>query len=178
MQNDIIIKRLNILDIYPEILQNFNHKQHISAKWVKTANGWELKQANEIREWDNEKRLWIPQYLCEQIARGGFAIGAFYGNKIIGFACIDGTLKGNANKYANLTMLFVDDKWKRKGIGKELFKQICWCAASMHADKIFISAIPSYETISFYFHMGCIDAEEIINDFIDTENDRYLEYNI
>lgn len=94
----------------------------------------------------------------------------------VGFCCIDGYLYGKTAKYANLIMLFVDDEWKRKGIGKALFKEICKYAKKNNAKKLFISAIPSVETIAFYFAMGCIDAKEIITDYIDTKNDRYLEY--
>lgn len=78
----------------------------------------------------------------------------------------------------NLTMLFVDDEWKRKGIGTKLFHQMCIYAENIKADKIFISAIPSYETVAFYSVMGCSDAKEIINSFVDSENDRYLEYDL
>ncbi|MDO4332488.1 MAG: GNAT family N-acetyltransferase [Eubacteriales bacterium] len=78
----------------------------------------------------------------------------------------------------SIFLLFVDDEWKRKGVGKALFEAICKCAFVNGADKLFISAIPSVETIAFYFSMGCTDAEEIITDYIDTENDRYLEYRL
>lgn len=75
-------------------------------------------------------------------------------------------------------MLFVDDKWKRKGLGKKLFDEICKHAAHKGADKLFISAIPSFETVAFYLNMGCEDAKDIISEYIDTENDRYLEYSL
>ena len=48
----------------------------------------------------------------------------------------------------------------------------------MGADKLFISAVPSYEPVAFYFKMGCLDAEEVIDEFVDTEFDRYLEYSL
>ena len=73
---------------------------------------------------------------------------------MVGFASLDGILRGESEKYANLTMLFVDDEWKRQGIGKRLFRRICICAQSMNADKIFITTIPSHDTISFYWNMG------------------------
>lgn len=46
----------------------------------------------------------------------------------------------------------------------------------MMADKLFISAIPAVETIAFYFSMGCEDTMEMIPEYVDTEQDRYLEY--
>ena len=48
----------------------------------------------------------------------------------------------------------------------------------MNADKLFISAIPSFETVSFYLSMGCKDANEIIFEYVDTDEDRYLEYSL
>ena len=178
MTDNITIRLLTPSDIYPEMLESFNHKQIISDKWVKNGERYELTKTYEVREWSNEKRIWISQYLYQQMNRGGFAAGAFSNGKIAGFACLDGILQGISEKYVNLTMLFVDDEWRRNGIGKKLFKQMCLCAEHMKADRIFISAIPSYDTISFYFNMGCLDAEYIVQSFVDTENHRYLEYNL
>lgn len=177
MVNDISIRLLTPSDLSPQMLQSFNHRQVISQKWVKHGEHYELTKTNEIREWDADKRVWIPQYLSQQLEKGGAVVGAFSDNQIVGFASLDGVLQG-PEKYCNLTMLFVDDKWRRKGIGKKLFKQICCCAKNIHADKIFISAIPSYDTISFYLNLGCSDAEYAIDSFVDTEYDRYLEYTL
>lgn len=87
-------------------------------------------------------------------------------------------MRGDSAKYANLTMLFVDDEYKRKGIGKALFNAVCGHTIKMGAEKLFISAVPSVETVAFYFSMGCTDAKEIIPEYIDTEDDRYLEYSL
>lgn len=178
MTDNIIIKSLSPSDIYPEMLDSFNHKQIISNKWTKKDGHYVLTQTYEVREWSRDKRIWISQYLYQQINRGGYVVGAFSDSKMIGFGSLDGILQGTSKKYANLSMLFVDDEWQHKGIGKSLFEQMCVFAKSMEADKIFISAIPSYETILFYFHMGCQDASYIVESFIDTENDRYLEYDL
>ncbi len=178
MAGNIAIKSLKPSDIRPQMLVSFSHKQVISDKWVKDGGRYELIKSDEIREWSREKRVWISQYLTDQIVRGGFAVGAFYDDRIIGFSSIDGIVRGETEKYVNLTMLFVDDNWQRKGIGGSLFRQTCLCAQKTKADKIFISAIPSYDTISFYFRMGCSDAAYIIDDFVDTEHDRYLEFTL
>jgi len=137
-----------------------------------------LTEASDLREWDKEKRIWISEYLCQQMKRGGSTVAAFDGDVLVGFCCVDGYLLGKTAKYANLTMLFVDDKWKRKGIGRKLFEKNCRNAAKMKADKLFISGIPSLETVAFYFNMGCEDAKEIISEYIDTEQDRYLEFSL
>ena len=135
-----------------------------------------MAAASDLREWNTEKRIWISDYLRQQIERGGSVAAAFAGDILVGFCCVDGYLIGKTAKYANMTMLFVDDQWKRKGVGRKLFRKICISAKRMDADKLFISAIPSIETIAFYFNMGCEDAREIISEYVDTDKDRYLEF--
>lgn len=169
------IKQLNTADIAPELLTDFAHCQKITKKWSKRDDVWELSDASILREWSTEKRIWITEYMCQQIERGGITVGAFYNERLIGFCCADGTVSGNSAKYANLTMLFVDDNWKRNGIGKLLLQEARKHAIKLGAEKLFISAIPSAETIAFYHKMGCVDANEIVEFFVDSEDDRYLE---
>lgn len=171
----IIIKPLQQTSIFPELLDGFGHNQKITKKWVKQNDMWELTDVSLLREWNDEKRFWITEYMCQQIERGGTTVGAFCNDRLIGFCCVDGTISGNSAKYANLTMLFVDDNWKRNGIGKLLLQEARNHATKLGAEKIFISAIPSAETIAFYLKMGCVDANEIVGTFVDTEDDRYLE---
>ena len=170
------IKNLSTNDISSDMLLNFNHHQIITKKWVNRNNKWEIVATSDLREWNKDKRIWISEYLRQQITRGGSVIGAYVEDILVGFCCVDGTLIGKTTKYANMTMLFVDDRWKRKGIGKKLFKEICICAKQMDAEKLFISAIPSFDTIAFYFNMGCKDARDIISEYVDTDKDRYLEF--
>lgn len=172
------IESISSDSVSTDMLLNFHHYQVINQKYINLNGRWEITKAHELREWNAEKRIWIIKYLCEQIVRGGSVAGAFWDDVFVGFCSVDGYLYGETAKYANLTMLFVDDEFKRKGVGKALFKTACKCALVNGADKLFISAIPSVETIAFYFNMGCEDAKEIVTNYIDTENDRYLEYKL
>lgn len=172
----INIKDLTVNDITPDLLMKFNHRQKITQKWVFCNNEWKAAEASDLREWSKEKRVWISTYLCDQIKQGGFAAAAFAEDKLIGFCSICGEKMCDNFTYTNLTMLFVDDEWQKKGVGRKLFDRACTKAKERNMDRIFISAIPSVETIAFYTGVGCIDAHKIISDFVDTEKDRYLEY--
>lgn len=176
MQKQAIdIKQLDTSDITPGMLNDFAHCQMITKKWVKQDEKWELADVSLLREWNNEKRIWVTVYMRRQIESGGITLGAFIHERLIGFCCVDGDVSGNTAKYANLTMLFVDDNWKRKGIGKLLMSGARKHAIKLGAEKLFISAVPSEETIAFYHNIGCVDAKEIIEDFVDSDDDRYLE---
>ena len=167
---------LNTKNIASEMLFDFCHHQVITKTYIHDNNEWKTTDTHILREWSLEKKKWISQYLQQQIERGGFAVAAFDEDILIGFCSIDGCLLGKTAKYANMTMLFVDDRYKRKGIGKKLFFEICNRARQLKADKIFISAIPSVETVNFYFHIGCKDAMEMIPEYVDTKQDRSMEF--
>lgn len=172
------IKNLTTNDIPSDVLLNFRHREIITKKWINQNGQWNLVAASDLREWKQQKRIWISGYLCQQLERGGSVVAAYTGDTLVGFCCADGCLAGKTAKYANMTMLFVDDQWKRKGIGRKLFENICFCAKQMGAEKLFISAVPSFDTIAFYFAMGCVDAGEVIPEYVDTNEDRYLEFSL
>lgn len=172
---EIIVRRLQKTSVTPGLLDGFAHRQMITRKWVKRNDVWEITDASLLREWSAEKRIWITEYMLRQIDGGGVVLGAYCREQLTGFCCVDGVISGESARYANLTMLFVDDRWKRVGIGRLLFREARRCALTMGAEKLFISAIPSAETIAFYQSMGCTDAKEIIASFVDSEDDRPLE---
>ena len=118
----ISLRRLNISDLHPQMLIDFHHIQSITSKWVKKDGAWELEKASALRQWDEAKKVWMAQYLRQQLDRNGCVLGAFENNRLIGFAAVDGGIKGQSGKYANLTLLFIDDNWKRRGIGTKLFR--------------------------------------------------------
>ena len=161
--------------IHPEMLLPFRHNQRITRKWIRWGERWILTESQDIRQWSDEKKIWITEYMKEQIHGGGCVICAFDGDTVIGFSSADGILFGDGEKYANLTMLFVDDAWHGQGIGRKLFASVCGEVRQMGADRLFISAIPSADTVAFYRAVGCRDAAQIIPAFIDTEEDYYLE---
>ncbi len=171
-------KNLSTNDLSDELLNSFNHNQSWSKQWIKENDQWVLRKVSKSREWDIEKRKWIIKYLSEQIERGGSVIGVFDNARLVGFCSVDGILRGSQNLYANLTMLFIDDEYQRKGIGKTLVLLIMKEAAKIGAEKLFVSAIPSEETVSFYIATGFIDSNEIIHEFIDSEEDRLFEIEI
>ena len=175
---EIEVRRLSAAEIRPDLLDDFAHCQQITQKWVMQNGDWTLTDVSLLRAWNAEKRVWVASYMRQQISRGGVTLGACFHDRLTGFCCVDGALSGRTARYANLTMLFVDDRWQRNGIGRSLFHEACACALSMGAEKLFISAIPSAETIAFYQSMGCVDADEIIEAFVDSEDDRYLTFSL
>ena len=162
-----------------DFLKDFAHHQKITRKWVRAEEGWKLESASIVREWDAEKRLWLVKYMREKMQNGGTVTVAFLPEgQLGGFCCVGGEIAGETANYANLLLLFVDDRFKRHGIGRLLLQEACRYAKKLGAEKLFLSAIPSEDTIAFYQNMGCVDAKEIVNPFVDDEEDRLMEITI
>ena len=173
--NGTEIRRIAPDELTEGFLSGFRHRQIIREIWVREGNGYVLSPTDLIREWSDEKRRWIPLWLKEQAERGGAVLGAFLNGEPVGFSSVDGTLTGvdgtltgESTRIANLTMLFVDDRFRRRGIGTGLFRAACLEARKIGADRLFVSAVPSADTASFYFRMGCRDAETVPAEFVDT----------
>lgn len=173
---DIIKIREN--DISDHFLDGFHHIQKWTKQYRRKDNALELFETSKIRSWSDEKRIWIASYLKDTIENGGIVLGAFEGEVLVGFGAIDGAVRGNGGRYINLSMLFVDDHHKRRGIGKALLNHSISEAKKLGGEKLFISSIPSFETVSFYLSMGAVFASEIVEDFVDTEEDIYLEISL
>ena len=113
--NGVHIKTISYFT--PDMLTDFAHAQKWSEQWTKQNGAWILEPTQQFRKWSEEKRLWIPEYLQEQIERGGSVFGAFKKEKLVGFAAHDAPIVIDGIKWVNLTMLFVDDGFARCGIG-------------------------------------------------------------
>lgn len=165
---DITLKSLTPDDCTEDILLHFRHCKVIKKQWILSDDGWILADKPDVRQWSEEKKKWIPMYLRSQMERGGVVTGAYENGVLIGFSAVDGVL---SDGYANLTMLFVDDGRQGQGIGRLLFRAACKAAGKIGAECLYISAIPSEETIAFYHAVGCRDAQPV-EPFVDTESDR------
>lgn len=170
---DII--KIRETDISDRFLDGFHHIQEWTKQYRRKDNALELFDVFKTRVWSDEKRLWIASYLKDTVENGGIVLGAFEGKVLVGFAAIDGAVRGNVGRYINLSMLFVDDHHKRRGIGKALLNHSISEAKKLGGEKLFISSIPSFETVSFYLSNKAEFSKETIDEFIDTEEDIYLE---
>lgn len=173
-----LIRKVSPSELDGAFLWDFDTYQCYHRMWEKTDGEWSLKRTHAIRQWNDEKKLWITENLNQFIGMGGYVSGAFVEDRLVGFLALDTDAKGTGGQYMNLSLLFVDARYKRRGVGKYLFDDCVKEASRLGAKKLFISSIPAEETVAFYFAMGCKDAQEIIDEWVDMPYDRYLEYTL
>jgi len=115
--------------------------------------------------------------LKKTILNGGSALGAFDDDKLVGFCSVNSDIFGSKYKYVLLDQIFIDLKYRSKGIGKQLFLHSVTEAIKFGADKFYICAGSSEETIAFYRKIGCVEAAEINVELYEGDTrDMQLEY--
>ncbi len=109
-----------------------------------TVHGWSSKKA----------AIYTPQfYACYD--RGGLFTGAFDGETLAGVAVVDTVWRGTQADLLQLDFLHVSRPYRGQGLGQRLFAQAQAFARQRGARGLYISAIPSRHTVTFYQSLGC-----------------------
>lgn len=152
---------LDVADLDSSLFEKFNRYQETKRVWFKGHDQYSLKVDHFVEQWDDEKKTSIIQDLHNCVRTGGFVIGAFVDNSLVGFANVEMEFFGLNKEYLELPYIHVSNEFRNFGIGKKLFELCCEKAKHMGAKKLYIAAHPSEETQHFYRVIGCILAEEI-----------------
>lgn len=173
----MVIRKLDVNDI--DTIEMIDAECFIRNAWRMTDSGMKLV---EINWYDYELPngiKWHKKRMRKTILEGGAAFGCFEKETLIGYACVNREIFIQKSKYVLLDQLFVSKEYRGKGIGKKLLA-LCAAEARIYgADKLYICAGSSQDTIAFYFKCGCVLAEEINEELYEEDpNDIQLELDI
>lgn len=158
-------------------LDEFIRHQEVRECWCRINGELVLVPNDYVEDWDPDKRRTIAETIKDGISGSGFAYGAFAEDKIAGYIYLSKDFFGSTAKYIELQMFHVSEPFRRRGIGKELFKLACSEAKNIGADKIYISAHSSKESQAAYRRLGCVEAAEINKEIAENEPfDIQMEY--
>jgi GNAT superfamily N-acetyltransferase len=86
--------------------------------------------------------------------RGGIFRGAFDADALIGVSVVETKLIKSAPDHLQLLYLYVSRPLRGRGVGRELFTEAAETARTLGAKALYISAVPTANTVSFYLHLG------------------------
>lgn len=121
---------------------------------------WQLLPIAFNEDWDVLRLRAEAADILRAIADGLPVVGAFDGEKLVGFAQL-GERLGSRGQYIELVSYHVSAPYRGKGIGRRLFTAICDAARSLGAEKLYISAHSSRESQEVYRTLGCVLAQEV-----------------
>lgn len=158
-------------------IREINASQYIGRAW-RNVDG--CSQLVEINYQDTDFPNGFENHLAKlenTIRSGGVVLGAFFKERLVGFCSVNNDIFGEKYKYALLDQLFISNELRNKGIGKKLFFMAAKMAKNKGAEKFYICAGSSEETIAFYFAIGCEETKEIDQDLYQTDTRDYqLEF--
>ncbi|MGJ1197420.1 GNAT family N-acetyltransferase [Sphingobacterium spiritivorum] len=113
------------------------------------------------------------------VSEGGVVYGAFDQDKLIGTASVDYKRIGVRHNYRKMDILYVSHTYQGKGIGRQLLNACKNSALDFGADKLYISATPTRNTVDFYLKNGARLTTELNNELFAAEpDDIHLEMDI
>jgi len=120
---------------------------------------------------------WHKSHFENSLNHGGKAFGCFENDTMIGYAVVNSELFGQSANYVLLDQVFISKNYRGKGIGNVLVMMCREAAKKFGADKLYICAGSSEDTIAFYHKIGCVEATEVNQELYELDNnDIQLEF--
>ena len=156
----IQIKLLTRDNFRADSLDGFIRHQEITECWRCMEGTWQLLPIAFTEDWDLKRLREEAADILSAIDEGSPVIGAFDGERVVGFAQL-GERLGSGGEYIELVGFHVSEPYRGQGIGRRLFAAICDAARASGADKLYISAHSSRESQAAYRALGCVYAGEV-----------------
>lgn len=145
----------------PRSLDKFVRRQHVTHCWRRVGGALALRPVEYVEDWTLAERRGIAAGVLAAVNAGGAAFGAFFRGDAAGFAVLSGKPLGSRGQYADLSLFYVSEPLRGRGIGGTLFRMARAAAREQGAKKLYISAHSAEEVIAAYRALGCVEAEEI-----------------
>ncbi|HEX5808600.1 MAG TPA: GNAT family N-acetyltransferase [Anaerolineales bacterium] len=131
----------------------------------------------DIKGWPpGEAELYTP-VLLDCYDRSGSFWGTFEETTLVGVAVLESKFIGSQQDTLQLKFLHVSRDCRKKGMATKLFHLAVEKASSLGAQKLYISATPSENTVNYYLRRGCTLATELDPELFALEpEDIHLHY--
>lgn len=142
------------------IIGMVNREETIEEEYVGAAvpggMGLTLERAKrrpplEVERWDEDEvqhriGLWRPE-----IEKGGFFLGAFEGERLVGFVIVGHRHSDNS---AEMSAIFVDRDYRRGGVGSSLMRASEEKAKACGLGALYIYSVATAPAVDFYLTCG------------------------
>lgn len=108
----------------------------------------------DMTGWPSDDLPGIREHLRSCMVEGGASWGAFDGDRLVGISTLDGRRYGERGDVLDLYFLHVSNLYRHQGIGRALLELAKARARELGAKRLFVSGLPSINTIRFYRAVG------------------------
>ena len=161
-------------------LWSIDRAEVIEGAYQREGDALVLKPAHiDVKGWPpGESDLYGP-ILLDCFDHGGTLYGAFEGDTLVGAVVLESRFIGRRKDQLQLKFLHVSRRQRRSGLGRALFEKAVARARELGAQRLYISATPSENTVGFYLHRGARATDDVDPALFALEpEDIHLEYAI
>jgi len=115
----------------------------------------------EVPEWSAEEKQRRIAGLQAVFDQGATFFGAFTGEELAGMSVLDHNPVRTGQDRLNPEGFWVSQQYRQKGGGNTLFSLAAEEARQRSALALYVSATPSQNTVHFYQHLGCRQANPV-----------------
>jgi GNAT superfamily N-acetyltransferase len=133
-------------------IAEIDRSEHITQQYRSRNGALELIDV-DIR-WDGPTKRELRHDIASWapiLDQGGVMLGAFDGDRLVGFAILDPSLSEDC---AQLTALYVTRTHRGHGVGRSLTDEIVRLARAAGAERLYVSATQTRGTVEFYLAQG------------------------
>ncbi|MBB6235868.1 GNAT superfamily N-acetyltransferase [Pedobacter sp. AK013] len=126
----------------------------------------------------NELKAIISRQI-KLIENGGQVFSAFDAEKMIAIASVENKKRGLLLNYCKMDILYVSKLYQGKGVASQLLDACKQAAKNFGAEKLYISATPTKNTVDFYLKRGArlvLELDQVL--FAEEPEDIHLELDI
>jgi GNAT superfamily N-acetyltransferase len=169
---DLVIRKLPHRDI--SRVGEIDRSEHITRGYVFKNGVLESQQVDwEVPRWseDPSRGFSIQARIDEWkplLEDRGVLLGAIDGDSLAGVAILRPRLSEGV---AQLAALYVDRRYRRRGIATALVARVECLAREEGAAGLYVSAIPSESAVGFYLQRGFVPTEDVNQELFDLEPD-------
>lgn len=145
-----------------ELFQQMDRSETVTESYRYVNGGIELFQGGfEIHLFPPGDRERIQKEFYAIFDEGGTVLGAFLEEQFVGIAAVETRFLGSRKNKLNLENFFVTQGFRGKGIGRALMSAAKERARAMGAERLYISATASKNTVDFYMSCGAELSREV-----------------
>lgn len=129
----------------------------------------EIIQDHECPNWDENGLEEIKERFVFEMQQGGYAIGAFSANKLVGFGVLAHKFRGVNHDRLQVDLMYVSREYRRQGIGTRIMTELSEEARRRGAKYLYISSTETRSAVSFYRSQGSQITKEIDQELFNKE---------
>ncbi len=152
------IKRIDRSEIVEKVYHLRDGQLVLEDESFEISNDW----------WQGEEVVKSIRPRVEKLAEeGGYVLGAFDERRVVGICALDSQFLNK--KRLNVDIIFVNRRYRGKGIGTHLMEMLKEEAKNREARHLYVSATPSENTVNFYLNLGFKVAKKVEPELFERE---------